>query len=210
MANKFGNGTGAKRAGFTLPELLVSISIFVIITTAVIVNFRVGEQSGQLRLGAAAVVSALRTLQTMAQTGRLINLCDDANRQVCADDVGSCPTPGQCVPALPLGGYGIEVRRDGGITLFADVNRNRFYDVGEALPAERIALPGQIVIDPQLASPYDSQSEALSITFEPPEAVVWINGAETVGEARLGVRHTKTQATRAIILRRISGTIEVQ
>ena len=195
--------------GFTLPELLVSISIFVIITTAVVVNFRASEESGQLRLGAQTLASTLGALQNMAQTGRVTALCDTPPRAVCTGNVAICPT-GQCSPAIPRGGYGIEISRPGGaITLFADGNADHLFSPGEALVDMRLNLPRNVIVDDAQSGPYDSQSR-LTVAFEPPDPAVWINAARAEPEARIVVRHEKTGGTRSIILRAISGRIEVQ
>ncbi|MDO8505006.1 MAG: prepilin-type N-terminal cleavage/methylation domain-containing protein [bacterium] len=196
--------------GFTLPELLVSISIFVIITTAVVANFRSSEESGQLRLGAQAVASTLRSLQTMAQTGRLTALCDDASRAVCTGNTTVCGTE-KCVASLPSGGYGMQImEKTGTITLFADGKQNHKFDTGEALVDMALNLPRNVIID-STTTPYDSVSNTLTISFEPPEPTIWINGAATVTtqEAHIVLRHEKTKNTKTIVLRRISGRIEI-
>lgn len=55
--------------GFSFLEILVSIGIFAIITTAVVVNFRSGQHSNELRLAAEGLASDLRSLYTTAQAG---------------------------------------------------------------------------------------------------------------------------------------------
>lgn len=209
MGNKFGNGIGDSK-GFTLPELLVSISIFVIITTAVVANFRASEESGQLRLGAQTVASTLHSLQNMAQTGRLTALCDNPAATVCTGNPERCVADA-CSPRLPAGGYGIQIAQDGGVmTLFADGNENHLFDTGETLADMVLNLPRNVIIDnaDDATGPYESGS--LTITFEPPEPTVWINDGIVQEDAHIVLHHVKTNGTRTIILRRISGRIEIE
>ncbi len=59
--------------GFTLIELLVSIAIFSLMTTFLIVNYRVDEQARILKNQSQEVVSALEKIQNMALTGETVN-----------------------------------------------------------------------------------------------------------------------------------------
>ncbi len=204
------NGGTTEQKGFTLPEILVSMSIFVVITTAVVANFRASEQSSQLRLGAQAVASTLRSLQTMAQTGRLTELCDDATGAVCTGNVAACVTTTVCRPALPRGGYGIQItKNENAVTLFADGNQNHLLDSGEILSDMFLNLPRNVIID-GATTPYDLTTSVFTIAFKPPDPTVWINAATRESEARIVLRHEKTGNTKTIVLRRISGRIEIE
>jgi len=171
------------RSGFTLLELLVSIGIFVIITTAVVLNFRVGERSDELRLATERFASGLRGLSTMAQTGQ---------RAV------------QCDTLVPKGGYGVQIQ-NGTITFFADCDGKHTFDTGETLSSYFTDLPPSVSI-----SPSDSTNSPLTVTFEPPVPAVWINGQAMASEAQIILTHTKTLQTKTVTIKRISGRIEVE
>lgn len=62
----------AFRKGFTLVELLVAITIFGVITTIVVVNFRTGQKQDFLDLSADKLVNNIKRAQTAAITGELV------------------------------------------------------------------------------------------------------------------------------------------
>ena len=152
MDKTFGNGIldhnsyfmihDSRSGGFTLLELLVSIGIFTIITTAVVVNFRSGQHSNELRLTAGQLASDLRALYTQAQAG-----------------------------------------------------------TAQTFDVTSVALPAGITI---------SSPANLTIEFKPPEPRVLINNGEIEAEARITLEHSKTNQTKTVVVKRISGRIEVE
>ena len=58
------------QSGFTLIELIVVIFILGIISSIIIANFRNGEKSKRVTIGADTIVDALRTAQEDALTGK--------------------------------------------------------------------------------------------------------------------------------------------
>ncbi|MEI6627734.1 MAG: prepilin-type N-terminal cleavage/methylation domain-containing protein [bacterium] len=62
--------------GFTLIEILVTISIMGILTSLMAVNFSVGKKAGEVRNEALLLTQAIRELQTRAISGELINSVD--------------------------------------------------------------------------------------------------------------------------------------
>lgn len=180
MVNKFGIGTGIKQ-GFALIELLVSIAIFVIITTAVVVNFRVGERSTELRLTAQELATKIRRVQIMAQSGRQIE--------------------GLSLPQ----GYGVYITGND-FVFFADQDGNWIYDAGEEISEVTFSLPSAMIIEslePLLPD------DRLDVVFEVPGPRVWINGAEDDGTAQIQLKHEGTGQTRTITVWRVSGRVEV-
>jgi len=202
-----------KSAGFTLLELLVSISIFVIITTAVVINYRSGEQSAQLRLGAENLASTLRLLQTMAQSGKTVELCDtqDADgtpdqyaNQVCTVGSGvNCDSA--CTQRVPTGGYGMSIV-NGAVLLFADGNNNHVFDTGEELANVKTDFPQNIVIG-VITETEDAQ---LAIVFLPPDAEILVNGAQAASNVYITAQHEKSGDNRTIVVRPASGRIDVK
>ncbi len=211
------------RSGFTFLELLVSIGIFTIITMTVVAGFQSGAQSDTLRLAADNVAAQLRELVGMAQTGRRIGICTEtqqvgvvcegAARSVCSDS---------CVSQVPQGGYGIHIDRTMQpvqLSFFADGMPGgtlHSYTIGETIPGAGIDLPRFVVIDDIriVGSPTPAETQqgitTMDIVFEPPEPAIWFNQLQQGIETRIQMRHEKTGRTRTIVVRRLSGLIEVE
>lgn len=174
----------ATRRGFTLIELLVSISIFALITTAVVANFRAGERSEELRLAAEQFASALRELETMAQTG-----------------------------SAPRGGYGVHIDTVASppVQFFSDTGNgvggpaDKMYNEGETMPQPIRTLPPSVHVVGVLPG-----TTTLDVLFEPPTPTIWINGAQSEPEARVILHHDKTGQDRAVVIKRLSGRIAIE
>lgn len=97
------------RGGYSLLELIITISIFVIISTIVMNNFRQGQKIDDLRTGAVELVSNFREVQTLGMSGQVVNVCNggDNNLDSCTTDV-DCPNGGTC-GLVPVGGFGIVI-----------------------------------------------------------------------------------------------------
>src|SRR3989344_3082816 len=120
------------KAGFTLPELMIAVSILVIIGWIAVVSFRGFDQTSKLRGARDQVIGALQDMQSWARSGTLVNIClldsdnitiDSVNspRGICTTDSG-CHALSNCAPAVPPGGYGIYFDQvNGKYILFADI-----------------------------------------------------------------------------------------
>ncbi len=107
------------KKGFSIVDMVVSIGILIVITGAVVANFRAGQRNDSVRQAVNIAESLLRKAQTMSASGALM-------------ENGS----------FPQGGYGVRFGIDdyNTIVLFADLNGNRVYDSGEEIDLE--PLPG--------------------------------------------------------------------
>ena len=170
------------KRGFTIIELLVSLGIFIIVTTMVVANFRGGNRSDELKIAAETVASNLRRAQNMALAGEL------------TDGI------------TPPGGYGIyfNLATADRYIIFADKNGNLAYDAGEALPAGLIALPQGMVITAI------SPAAASVALFKPPKPTIYINGGTVFNLVAVTVKHSLSGQMKKIILNRISGRIDVE
>ncbi len=170
------------KRGFTIIELLISLGIFIIVTTMVVSNFRGGSRSDELKIAAETVASNLRRAQNMALAGE------------------------QFLGMTPLGGYGVSFNlgNPDGYIIFADKNGNFFYDDGEALPGGSISLPLDIVITGI------SPAAASAVTFKPPKPTAYINGGTIDNLLAITLKHSLSGKMKKIILNRISGRIDVE
>lgn len=141
------------RQGYTLLEMVIAISLFVIISVIVMNNFRQGQRMDDLRTGAVEMASNFREVQTLGMSGQVVNICHegDSNLDPCISDL-DCPGGGIC-GLVPIGGFGIAIEPvfdsvpcyDVGstmecperYTLFADIagTAGRF-EVGTDIPLE--------------------------------------------------------------------------
>lgn len=79
----------ANKKGFTLPELMVSIAIMILLMTISFMYFRKSGDSQSVRSTASAVSDVLRTAQNYAQAGKLVKVvgggeCDSVLPVDCA------------------------------------------------------------------------------------------------------------------------------
>lgn len=95
--------------GFTLVEMLVSISILVVLSTMLIANFNAGERQTRLNASANVLSSEIRKVQNMVLNGAKFGDKE-----------------------MPFGGYGIHFENNKYI-LFADNNSNKVYDLSEGM-----------------------------------------------------------------------------
>lgn len=105
--------------GFTIVDLLISIAILGVLSTAVLANFRVGERSDSVRQSANMSLSFLRRAQTMTLSGS--TLASDGT--------------------FPQGGYGIRFDSSdtNTLVLFADKNADYIYNSGEEIESIDLA-----------------------------------------------------------------------
>ncbi|HTM68423.1 MAG TPA: type II secretion system protein [Candidatus Binatia bacterium] len=190
-------------------EMLISLSIFAVVTAFVTANFRAGRQSDELRLSTQLVATAIRRAQTMAISGQTVPACQGGS-----NDKGICP--GGTNPECPGGicvkdvqkGYGIHLTTTGAgaskAVLFADTDGDKAFSVRETVRTDSIT-PGPFVVASGL-NPITAGS-ALDIVFEPPKPKTWFNGSQSTGIATITLRHTTTGQTRNVTINLISGQI---
>lgn len=169
------------KKGFTIIELLVAISIFIVITGLVVANFRRGARSDELKIAAAGLASTLRKAQTMALAGEAIG------------------------GVVPAGGYGVYVTMDtpNRYIIFADNDGNKIYGVGEELAGGINFLPSNIAVDQ--VSPVSA-----SVVFKPPKPTIYINGGTSENSATITLKDSISDQTRKVTVNRISGQISVE
>lgn len=197
-----------EQCGFTLVEMLVSISIFAVITAFTTANFRLARQGDEIRLASQLVGSAMRRAQTSAAAGETVWLCHGGanDLKMCLNgDAALCPS-GTCAQEVPSG-YGIHVATvspdSRKIVLFADLNNDKAYTLGEAVRSDNVS-PGPFV---SVSAVSPVASNALDVVFQPPKPTGYFNGSTAQATATVTLTHSTTGAQKTVTVNRISGQI---
>jgi len=196
------------RRGFTLVELLVSISIIGVMTGMMLANFRGGQQSAEIRLASDLLVAQLRSVQTSSYAGRLASVCSGGSNDLAVCEPGkvppvSCPG-GVCQRRVPTG-YGVhfDAGASSSYVLFYDTDGDRRYDLGEWISDQPFVSTGTVHLsDTSVGLPLD-------LVYEPPYGRLFINGSDTGPTAvALTLSHRYGSLTRHVNVYRLSGKIE--
>lgn len=197
----------SRSEGFTLVELLVSISVIGVITGLMMANFRGGQQSAEVRLAADILVGQLRAVQTSALSGRLVSVCSGGAQAL---DVCEPKQPavtcdgGTCQKRVPSG-YGIRLssQAPSSFRIFYDTDDDKRYDDGEELadqPYVSTAAARFVTSD---------GGDPLDIVFTPPFGKIYVNGsAAGPTEVSLTIGHQFGNMSRHVTVYRLSGKIE--
>lgn len=200
--------SSSRPRGFTIIELMVSLSIIGLITGAMLANFRGGQQHAETRFAAEILVARLRELQTAALSGRGILVCAGGNddRKVCEPGKAppvTCPG-GSCQKQVPAGyGLRLSLTDPTRYLVFYDTDGDGAYDAGEELGSQPYVSTGTVrFVGANVGVPVD-------VVFKPPFAQVYVNGVQAPPDiATFTLRHEVTEASRNVKLYRISGKIE--
>lgn len=157
------------KTGFTMMELLVSISIIVLISGIFLANFHYAEQQGKVNMAAQKLASDIRLMQSYALALKEFETISD----------------------FPEGGWGIFLTTikpdDDSYYVYADHedgsggNPDHEYDNGELF--NQIALPAGVSIEGIRID--GTPRNTLHITFVPPDPTTWIcrNASQCITES---------------------------
>lgn len=189
-------------------EMLISLSIFAVVTAFVTANFRAGRQSDEIRMSTQLLATSIRRAQTMAISGQTSPYCQGGtnDKKVCLTGTDAECGGGTCIRDIPRG-YGIRLTTvapdNRKAILFADIDGDRAYDVGEALRQDNVT-PG-VFVGVSALNPVSSN--ALDIVFEPPKPKVWFNNSAAAPIATVTLSHATTGRTKNVTINLISGQI---
>ena len=138
--------------GFGLAELLVSISIFAMVTGLLLANFRQGERNDSVRNAVRQVADMLRKVQNSAVSGVAV--------------------PDKTCQGGAVCGFGVRLAGGQAPIYFFDSNGSKSFDSGEEIWGGSQALPTGVTfipVDKSLVSPLD-------VIFVPPRGQMVIDG----------------------------------
>jgi prepilin-type N-terminal cleavage/methylation domain-containing protein len=191
------------RAGFTLIELIISMSIFTVITSFVLVNYRAGARADELRLSADAAATAIREAISLGAASTLANVCvDQQGAKTIQPEGGNCPVGSTLVPQVPNGwGVTFGAQDPGKITVFADLDDNHLMSQNEVVREDKYSQSGMV----EATSPPKA-----TIVLATPSQETYVDGARSLNEVSLTLTHQATNDSRAVTYNPLSGKIEVQ
>lgn len=134
------------RKGFTIIEILLMVTIFVLISTAAIADFGTARGAARLRAATQELAANIQKAQAMAYANSAIPICTDT--LVCGSGSSCDPTMAGCT-STPILSYGValDINNDGKkYAVFADTDGSGTYRAGEAVPNGVISLPAGITI----------------------------------------------------------------
>lgn len=203
------------QAGFTLVEMLISLSIFAVITAFATANFNAGRQGDELRFASQLVASSIRRAQTAATAGQTALFCKGGSRPLLSCISGEdseCGVGGSCVREVPLG-YGVHLSTDVGserkVLFFADADGDRRWDAGEEIRSDNVS-PGAFVSTTETCIGSNCTSSVLDIVFVPPKPTTYFNDGAVAGAvATITLSHRQTGTAKTVTVNRISGQVSV-
>ncbi|MFH0804813.1 MAG: prepilin-type N-terminal cleavage/methylation domain-containing protein [Patescibacteria group bacterium] len=220
----------SSQGGFTIAELLIVIALIGVLLTFVMANFQAGRRTNDLRQAGTELSQQFRQAQGYSIGGNSIRFCSAASPNQyhsCADDT-TCGVGGQCVLAVPAGGYGISISTPDNYYVFGDKNSTTavpsriFNDITDDYVVKWMDLSyrslhlTQFKFDSQPAV-IPSVTNKLDVTFEPPVGTVhfYLNGAtaaDSTGQLYTTLKILVTSdyvsnGCRQVLINRISGQI---
>ncbi|MEA3398274.1 MAG: type II secretion system protein, partial [Patescibacteria group bacterium] len=149
----------SNQSGFTLIEMLTSMSILLILTFMVVANYNTAGKKGELNIAAQQLASDIRRVQAHALGLKEFDFGSGLEN--------------------PPGGWGIYFRDQGpnryGYYFFADDGDHRRHNNGSEDFGGEILFPGEIAIVAHHGLFIDgSEENPIFISFQPPDPIVWI------------------------------------
>jgi len=172
-----------KRKGFTLIEMLIVASVFLIVFIFSLGGLRTNRRLSEFRLAIDRVAAETRQAQTMALTG-------------VSDEV---------VESIAYGIY-FDESSPWQYLIFKDTNSDNNYDLADEA-IKTVALPEEIIIA-GVGPDEPEEITNLSVVFKPPRPTVYFNGLTSNNEAQINLaRVSISNKEGRVIVNRITGRI---
>ncbi len=205
-----------KRDGFTLIEVMVSVTIMGIIATIAFFSLTTSQRTDQLNTAARVVEADLRSAQSRALTAENIKTCTDNIGLKKSCEISTVGCTDACVPAPPAG-IGIRfVPGKDRYTTFAEVepstNDWRYSGTREDVFTRVLAAAGA----PNVIVSAVSGSSTADIAFKRQNGSMVIDGCDlsqgtcTPVSLTITLKHTKLNVTRTVSVNAITGRISIQ
>jgi len=170
----------ARSSGFTIIELLVSISIFTILTGVILAKYNTYNTNAPFANASEDVVLALRQAQVYGAGGK-------GNTAVCTGG-----TAFECTYGVY---FSTSALLKNGITIFVDTNNDRMFTSGTDTTLERIAWGSAISVSSiSCPGPVGTCGSAVTATFRRPDPLAFIaevaNPANSYDSASVTLTHS--------------------
>ncbi|MCD4705936.1 prepilin-type N-terminal cleavage/methylation domain-containing protein [bacterium] len=180
---KIARKTTNNNFGFSLIELLVSVSILIIITSISVNSFSMWQKNENLKQSALTLMSNIQKTQVMSLSGQMYN--------------GSVPDS-----------YGVYFN-DTNLTsyiIFADVDGDHIYDND----GTEMLATYDLLDDVSISNLTPVTSNELTIIFKLPKAQIYVNQAIIDSQAEIEIIHNITSQLKTIKVKRITGQIDME
>lgn len=226
---------GASAAGFTIIELLVSVSILLMITLSVVGNINRSQYQEELNGSARLLAAALRDLQTRAYSASSVKTCDGAGgvTYVCEQSTAGCVS--SCASPIPPYSYGMTIIGSAtSVHRFAEVepsfnNRreqsiggDQHEQIGDLLFLQHAQTANYVTLRVPISLDTGSVG-SVTVTFERQNGTMRINGCGTPAPytpgcagpepttARLQLQHARIPGIiRTVYLNAITGRVSLE
>lgn len=196
--------------GFTLVELLISISILSGMTYISVRKFQMIQQDDSLNLAAGRIVEVFRKAQNYAQSGTQVEFPLANGYGVRVDKADGTNVNGSALFFADLNSlnptdpsYAGRWQWDGGILQGANV---RDIQIGTAVSPD-VTRKNQIVIESVTVG--STAVNGANVFYHSPTASGRIDGALTDDRVVITLKNKKNNRTKEVIVNRVSGKVEI-
>ncbi len=204
--------------GFTLVELLVSMTILIIITVAVATDISISRQQEELASNARYLQSMLRDVQSQAQSAVSLNTCDNgAFIAICEFDTSNCGA-GTCDTQIVPSAQGIRLSttHQDHVFHFAEVDpllENRQYDENETVLQNvmQTARANINTVEVTRLTIGSTDYDTVDVTFGRQSGAMEIiaDTGATGNTLEIELTHRETGSLEVISLNRLTGRITI-
>ena len=173
--------------GFSLLELIISLSIFSILTTIFIANFRGGEQQRVLEFSSQNIVGVLEKARVWAVSGKTKD------------------------SSIPSGGYGVRISKciepPCDVTLFEDKDGDGKLDYSdeEEMEGDSYILPLDIIIENV------STSGDMDVVFKGPRPLICVNReCPSSSDPEITLKNIRNSSIKKIVINQRTGQIIIK